>query len=81
MTTVRMDINESVFDEIRKSAAVKADLEARAKRIVSAAGSGYVYEVEKTDTRARITIFPDTYEAELDNAKNNTLLRAMDAGR
>ncbi len=78
---VRMVINEDAFAEIRKAAGVDADLLRRAKRIRDACGEGYVLEVEDTVTRARITIFPKTWEAARDNAVNNTLVRNLDKGR
>jgi hypothetical protein len=81
MSDVRIVINEAAFEDIRNAAGVKADLLARAKRIRDASGAGYELEVEQTDTRARVTIWPETHEAVRDNAAHNTLLRNLDKGR
>lgn len=81
MSDVRIVINDHGIQELLKSAAIKADLEERAKKIAEAAGPGNVAGVDEGRTRARgyvVTATPQAQEAE---ATNRSLTRAIEAGR
>lgn len=76
---VKLDI--SGFDELRKDPNLVADINARAQRIANAAGAGYEVSPRTGKKRHRASVITESYEAANDNAENNTLLKAMDAGR
>lgn len=80
-TKVRIDFNYAGFDAIRKSAAVRDELERRANLIAAAAGEGNEVEVRDGAHRARASIRTETYEARKAEAVDKTLTSALDAGR
>ena len=74
--------NRAAFREIRTLPAVDADMQSRAERVASAAGSGY--EAKRTDNprnRARAAVVTTSYRAIRENARHQTLLKSLDAGR
>jgi hypothetical protein len=78
----KIKLNNAAFRELRTSEAVQADLAERAKRIADAAGEGFeVGDGEAARNRARASVVAVTAQAQAENARNNTLLRALDAGR
>lgn len=79
MATVKL-IN-SGFRTLRKSAPMVNLLTQKAEQIVAGCGAGYGYQVAPSKNRARVTVFPDTPDAERENAKSLTLLRNLDRGR
>lgn len=79
---VRIAYNLAAFRELRTSPAVWADIMRRAQAVADAAGEGYeAKEMAQSKTRARAIVYPETYEAAVDNSENQTLLRALEAGR
>lgn len=72
------------FSELRNAPGVLEDLQDRADKIASAAGEGYESrpaEVRKGRTgRGRAVVLTGDFAARRDNAKNNTLLKSLDAG-
>ena len=82
MARPKIKWNNPAFREIRTLPAVDADMQSRADRVAAAAGSGY--EAKRTANprnRARAAVVTTSYRAIRENARNNTLLRALDAGR
>ena len=70
------------FRELRQHPGVEADLDRRAHRIAEAAGAGFdVLPAQMGRTRARRLVAPRTAKAVSDNARHNTLIRSLDAGR
>lgn len=69
------------FRQLRKSNEVLEELEKRAERIAAAAGSGVEASPFMGRNRARVSVITVTEEARRANAEQNTLLRAVDAGR
>lgn len=76
-----MKLNLKGFRRLRQSPPIKRDLERRAGRIADAAGDGYEMSSRTGKTRARASVITETYEAIDDNARRNTLLRSVAAGR
>lgn len=63
---------------------ITADLDARAARIAAAAGDGWEVDhvgYSPKGDRAAVVVKAVTSEAIRDNAKNHTLMRAIDSGR
>lgn len=79
---VRIKWRFKAFEEIRRDPAVRRELSERADRIAEAAGPGYVAEgPEHGRTRDRAAVVTETAAAMVDNARNQTLLHSLDAGR
>lgn len=79
MAKVRVKINSSTARAILRSAEVQGRLDREARAIASSAGSGYIAGSEVGPNRARAYVFTRTRKAIVDNARNNTLLRALGA--
>ncbi len=73
--------NLPAFEEIRRLPAVRRDLEQRAEDIADACGDGYVAESGEGKTRSRAAVITATPRAMRDNAKNNTIIKNVEAGR
>lgn len=74
-------MRKSAHEELRRLPKVKADLKRRADNIAAACGDGYVANSGEGKTRSRASVVTATGKAMRDNAKNNTLVRNLDAGR
>ena len=78
----KFKLNNAGFRALRTSAAVQADLAERAARVAEAAGEGFVVgDGEEARNRARASVIAATPAAAAKNARENTLLHALDAGR
>lgn len=77
----RIKWNVKAFRELRLEPDVIADLEDRAERIADSAGDGYEASAQAGKNRGRASVITGDYAAMRDNAKNQSLLRALDAGR
>lgn len=69
------------FRELRLEQGVIDDLGERADRIAAAAGAGYEPSTFEGRNRGRASVITADRAARRDNAKNQTLLRSLDAGR
>lgn len=80
---VKIKWNRSAFRALRTSAPVERELLRRAQKIRQAAGQGYEADSGITGGRgrARAAVWTATNKARIDNGRNQTLLRALDAGR
>lgn len=77
----RIKWNMRGFEQLRRDPGVAADIDRRARRIAAAAGDGYEASPYEGKSRHRASVITATHKARLDNARHNTLLGAMDAGR
>ncbi|MFJ2506324.1 hypothetical protein [Microbacterium sp. NPDC087592] len=72
------------FARLRNEPGVLDDLQERANSIADAAGEGYESRPAEAGAgksgRARAAVITGTAEARVDNARNQTLLRSLDAG-
>lgn len=71
-TLDRIEWNWAGWNEVRKSSAVQAALMEKANQIASNAGAGF----KAVQYPTRVIVVPETKEAERENLKNNTLLKA-----
>lgn len=69
------------FRELRLAPGVIENLGERADRIAAAAGPGYEPSTFEGRNRGRASVITADFGARRDNAKNQTLLRSLDAGR
>lgn len=69
------------FIALRHEPGVVADIDSRASRVAAAAGDGYEASSYGGAQRHRGSVMTKTPRAMVSNAKHNTLLKALDAGR
>lgn len=69
------------FREIRTSAPVRAMVQDSVDAIAEACGEGYEAEVSEGRSRVRGSVVTADFAAMTDNARNNTLLKNIEAGR
>lgn len=81
MGRVKFDFHYDGFNEVRRDPAVAAEVERRAEAIAGAAGDGYEVRTSESKSRARAVVITATPEAMVDQARNHTLERSIDAGR
>lgn len=75
-------LNMAEFRELRRSAEVLADLDARAKRVAAAAGAGFEARSRLGANRARASVATVTTAARLKAARDPAaFLRALERGR
>lgn len=77
----RIELDRGAVRALLQSGEVVAELGRRASAIAAAAGPGMEAEVRVGATRARATVRTATIEAELAEAIDRALTRALDAGR
>lgn len=79
---MKLKWNRAAFRELRTNEpGVISDLRSRTNRVASRAGEGYKGNVIAGRSRARGGVVTATRRAIRDNARNNTLVKSMDAGR
>lgn len=81
MAKTRVDWNISGFRELRLEPGVVADLGRRAEAVADAAGAGYEASTFEGRNRGRASVITGDWRSRVDNARNQTLLRSLDAGR
>lgn len=69
------------FRELRLAPGVIEDLGRRADAVRADAGDGYESSTFEGRNRGRASVITVTADAMRDNARNQSLLRALDAGR
>lgn len=73
--------NHNSLYEVRSLPGVRAEVEKHAARIATASGAGYKWSSQQgrknPQGRWRAIVYPDTWSARRDNARNNTLLRQL----
>lgn len=82
MSKLIFKLNGRAVAELMKSKEMESILDASATRIKEKCGEGY----EKTEiyvgqNRSNVKVRAHTYQAKSDNNKNNTLLKALRAGK
>ena len=77
----RIKLNLKGFEQLRRSPGVKADLRRRADAIAEACGDGFVAASGEGRTRSRAAVIAAHTRARHVNARDNTLIRNLDAGR
>ncbi|MFD7045460.1 hypothetical protein [Rhodococcus jostii] len=87
----RIRLHVAGFYKLRSSAGVKSDLDRRARAIAAAAGAlgtpdaeygtGSQQGARRPQGRWRSTVFTQNAHAMASNAKHNTLIKSLDAGR
>ncbi|ATL65140.1 hypothetical protein [Nocardia terpenica] len=77
--------NKNAFYNLRRGPKVVRELESRGRRIAAAAGDGFAVDshqgARRPEGRWRVTVFAATAKAKRRNATDNTLVKALGAGR
>lgn len=73
--------NSRAYRELLRSQVMLDDLKARADRIAAAAGPGFEATAQLGTNRARASVRTTDIPAIRRNSRDNTLIRALDAGR
>lgn len=75
--TMRIQWNLATFKKIRKSPEMQAVLQEAIDKMVQELGDGYEGDVQVGQARARGGVVTATQHAKRENARDNTLLRAL----
>lgn len=81
---MRVKFNMRAYLALRRDPSVVHELHRRAKLIADACGGeddGFHAEITQGKTRARASVVAVTYQARRRNARDNTMLKSLDAGR
>lgn len=81
MAIERIKWNIKAFKALRRSPEVMSDLIARGSKVADAAGPGFEISPVTGKNRGRVSVRTATAEAREENARTNSLVRAIDAGR
>lgn len=81
MAKAKIVWNLPAFRQLRLEPGVIADLGERADRIAADAGAGYEASTFEGRNRGRASVITGDWRARVDNSRNQTLLRSLDAGR
>lgn len=76
-----LTLNSDAMRDILRSDGVRDDLARRAERVRAHAGPGMAAEAEIGKERARASVWTDTFEARVAEARDRTLTRSIDAAR
>lgn len=77
MTKPRIKWHNPAFRELRLTPEALEVVEQHADEVAAKAGSGYEASAVYGRNRARASVITANFDAILDNARNNTLLRAL----
>lgn len=81
MSAIRFVPKHDALYALRSSAPVAGMVDAKAAELAAAAGPGYDWSSQQGERRPqgrwRAIVFPATWRARLDNARNNTLARLL----
>lgn len=81
-TSVKIELHNAGFNQLRSSPGVMADLNSRASRIQAAAGDGMgMKPATSSGKRGRASVFTESYRARYKESHDKALTRAIDAGR
>lgn len=76
----KVTLSRADFQALRSDPKLVAALEEQAERIRSAAGPGFATDSHPGGRRARVTVFPDSFEGILAEARHGALSRAVGSG-
>ena len=77
MSKVKFELNLKGLNELMKSPEMQKILDDKGEQAARAAGTDYDKRTHLGDYTAITNVYPTTKEAAIDNAENNTLLKAL----
>lgn len=78
---VEFELNLPGLNQLMKSAEMQKVLDHKAQAVQSVAGEGFNHQTYPINWIAVTSIYPETQKAKKDNLRDNTLLKALSAGR
>jgi D-serine deaminase-like pyridoxal phosphate-dependent protein len=81
MPVTKVKLNRAGIKSLMRSPEVLSDLEARAKRVASAAGEGFEADSGAGPNRARASVRTVTFDAMRAEGEDRALTRALDSAR
>jgi len=78
---VKFELNMPGLNQLMKSPEMQSVLDQKGAQVASAAGDGYNKRTHVADFVAITNVYADTKAAKRENMENNTLLKALNAGR
>lgn len=77
MSKMQFKLNRAGVSDMLKSDGMQKVLEEKASAIKNRCGDGYEQDIYIGRNRANVMVRAETYQAKKDNAKNNTILKAV----
>lgn len=77
MSKLEFKLNRAGVRQLMQSEKMQAILNEKASNAANRLGAGYESDSFVAGTRAVATVSAETFEARLENAKNNTILKAV----
>mgnify|MGYP007104054617 CR=1 FL=1 len=77
----RFELNMPGLNELMKSAEMQSVLDQKGAQVAAAAGNGYNKRTHVADFVAITNVYANTKEAKRENLRDNTLLKALNAGK
>lgn len=77
MAKVKIELNSRGVQALLKSSEMQAVCQEQASAIRGRCGDGYEMDTFMGKTRGNAMVWANTYQAKADNARNNTLLKAL----
>lgn len=75
--TKKFELNREGVKELMKSKEMQDLISERAEQAVNRLGPGYKSNLNIGKTRVNANVFADSFKAKRENAKNNTILKAV----
>ena len=73
----KFELNGSGVRDLLKSEGIQEILREKAAAIRNRCGDGYEQDTHIGKTRANAMVYADSFQAKMDNSKNNTILKAI----
>jgi len=80
MSNIEFKLNGAGVRALLQSSAMLSEISKYGNRVLSRAGDGYEMDTGDTGQRVKVRIRAATFRARLDNARSNTLLKALGGG-
>ncbi len=77
MAKYKIELNWAGVRELLRSDEMRRICAERAEQIVRRCGEGYESDTYTGKNRVNAAVYADTYQAKADNARNNTILKAL----
>lgn len=77
MYKVKIELNSSQIRDFLRSKEVMDECERTAKSLARKCGKGYAVDTHVGINRVNASVYPETYEAVIDNLRNKTLKKVI----
>lgn len=77
MVSYKIELNREGVRKMLRSGKMRIICAEHAERIARRCGEGYKSDTYTGKNRVNAAVYADTYQAKADNARNNTILKAL----